>query len=588
MAEFTQDDAKALDMLSSGRVDPQSAEAMKTKLGVDDDDVKAWGIAQTQEPKIQKQLRTEVVTKVQRSQSDFQGIPGGVKATLSGGAQGATFGFSDEIIAGARAGFEKLSKGGDFGKIFDKKVKEERDELKRLESKYPLQFIAGELTAAVLVPIPGATAFKSAKLLSKVATKGGKLIAEAAVTSAGKAEGEFGSTQFLKEVAKGTAFGAGAGALLGRGTKLVGKLAAKGQKPVRKSVQAISNVLFDLPSSYTDKLLNQRTAQKILNPKSSNDVVDAVVDMTRKMGDHARALSIKATDTLNPRKTLQITDVLKEINDIASIKSLARSNLPEANSAKKAVQTAVEDLSLRSKKFLSEVEVKRFIQDLDKEVPWNKLDWKLKDQVLADIRSTLDHNILKKNLAYKEAMVPVAEITRNLKDISKSFSLKRDGFKTKPSDATFSKVKNFFDVAGSSKKPVTEEALKQAENRFLGPLKPSILEDIELGQIARRTEGGQAAGSRNVIQGLAVGSLAGLPLVGAVAGGIKDKFGRVIGKQVLPQVSGAIDKSDDILKSSLEKIPVDQLERVLRTLGRVSGAQTGAQSVQQPKPTLLP
>jgi hypothetical protein len=589
MADLNQDDIRALDMVSSGQLSPENTEAMKTKLGLDDDDLRAWKISKThKDPNTRKTIQTEVVGKLQRTKESGQieGLPGGLRATVQGAAQGATFGFSDEILAGAKAGWEKISKGGDIGKIYDQKVKAERNELKQLESKYPLQFIAGEIAGAIAVPIPGATAFKATKLGAKVATKGAQLLGEAALTSAGKAEGEIGSAKFLKEIAKGTTIGAGSGFLFGKGTKLAGRMAKAGEQPVKRASQFVSTVLFDLPMSYTEKLMNPRTAQKILNPKSSNEIVESIVDMTRKLKDHATGLSIKATDKLNSKKTIRINNVLKEINNIPAVKELSRSNMPEAQAAKKAVENAVSDLTERGKKFVSEVEIKRFIQDIDREIPWNNLEWKRKDDVMAAIRSTLDHKILKKNEAYKQAMITVDILTRKGKEISKSFALKREKFQEVPSDTTYSKVKGFFDVTGASKKPVTEEALKKAEDFFLGPLKPTILEDIDVAQIARRTEGGQAAGSRNILQGLTVGTLGGFPLAGAVAGAVKDKYGRRIGKSLLPKVSGAINVTDEALTTALDKIPADQLERVLRTLGRIKGAQSGVESVSQP--TLLP
>ena len=354
--------------------------------------------------------------------------------------------------------------------------------------------------------------------------------------------------------------------------RAVGKLAKSGGAPVKKAAQYVSSVIFDLPIPYTEKLLNPNTAQKILNPKSVNEIVDAVVDMTKNMGQHAKALSLKATEKLKTKKSIRIGSVIKEINSIPAIKDLSRSNLTEAVAAKKAVSQVTEDLLLRSKKFVSEVELKRFIQDLDKEIPWNKLDWKLKDRILGDIRSTIDHGILKKNTNYADAMKPVEILMGNLKDISKSFSLRREGFKVGPSDSTYTKAKNFFDVSGVSKKPVTEKALAKSKEGA------SILEDIELSQIARRTEGGQAAGSRNIIQGLAAGSMLGLPVIGAVAGAAKDKFGRKIGKSLLPKVSGAIEKSDEALTKALGKVSPDQLERVLTKIGRVQGVKAGVEA----------
>lgn len=258
--------------------------------------------------------------------------------------------------------------------------------------------------------------------------------------------------------------------------------------------------------------------------------------------------------------------------------------------AQRSVQSVFKDLAERSgdAKMLSEVDLKHFVQDIDNEIPWNKMEWKLKDNIFGDIRSAVDNGILKtNNIPYAEAMKPVSSIMKNVKEISKSFSLKREGFKTTSSDATFSKIKGFFDVTGASKKPVTEDALKKAEGLFAGPGKPSILEDIELSQIARRTEGGQAAGSRNVLQGVLAGSLVGAPVWGLVAGAVKDKYSRAIGKKVLPSAINAIKQSDEAMAQFFSKFDPDKAQNILQIFGRTTGVKTGISAAQE-QGSLLP
>lgn len=586
MPSVTAADERLINILASGKLDEQNAMKARTKLGLDDADIRAWrNIGNTSRDNAEA-VRTKVLDKVRVNKgADQELFSDSFKAGLAGAGAGVTFGFSDEITAGIRSGFEKVTKGGDLAEIYRKKVKEERDELKRLENRYPLQFIAGELAGALVVPVPGAAALKGAG----IAGKAGLLAAEAALTSAGKAEGQLGSKQFLSEVGKGTLMGTGGGLLLGKAGQKASQLVKKGDKPIKEASKLVSNVLFDLPSTYTERLLDKRTAQKILNPKTAEDIVESITGMTKNMGDHAKALSIKAVDKLDPERNIGIDEVTELLSELPIIQRAQRSNLPEAAAAKKAVGGLFEELAERGGKeqLVSEVDLKRLIQDLDGEIPWNKLEWKLKDKALSEIRAGIDHGILKKNNSYREAMVPVDELMQNLSEISKSFSLKRKGFKTVPSDATFSKVKTFFNAAGQSKKPVTEKALIQAEKRFMGPLKPEILEDIELSQIAQRTEGGQAAGSRNILQGLFAGTLAGFPLWGLVAGSIKDKYGRAVGKKILPDVTEAIKKSDQALKNILDKVDPEQLQRVLSTIGRVEGAGAGVESAQ-PRNLLLP
>ena len=218
MANIENDDLRALSIVASGSEKPEVNEAIKTKLGIDDNDVKAWQMAQSESPEIRSAVENKISTKITDTREQIM-TPGGLKASIYGGAQGASFGFSDEIVAGVKSAYEKVSRGGDFSKIYDKKVKKERDELKKLEEKYPLQFIAGELTGAFLVPIPGATALRGAKIGTKAVGKGAQLLAESALFSAGKSERDLLSAGFLKDVGEGTALGVGSGALLGKAGK---------------------------------------------------------------------------------------------------------------------------------------------------------------------------------------------------------------------------------------------------------------------------------------------------------------------------------------------------------------------------------
>jgi hypothetical protein len=577
MGKVTQADTKAIDIMLSGTESDETNFAIQEKLGLNDDDVQALRLSRESDPDTADAVRTKVYDKIRSTKDrrkDTQSRAG-EKALV----QGITFGFSDEIAAAFDTLKEKAQKGGDIGEIFEKKVKQERDELKRLEKKYPLNMISGEIIGGLLIPIPGGQATGAARA--------GKLLGEAALFSAGKAEGPLLSSQFLEETAKGTALGFGAGAVLGKAGQKAGELLKKGISPSKKLAKGVSSVLFDLPPAYTERLIDPKTAKKILNPKSPDEIVESIKDMTETMAAHARGLSGKASQKLSSKTDIPVDNVLAEIQKMPSVTKINRSTLSEAEKAKKEVAGAMDDLINRSdKKMVSEKDLKQYIQDIDLEIPWNKNDWTLKDQVLGDVRKLVDNQILKAgNRAYADAMVPVSELMKNIKDISKSFSFKRDGYKLVPSDTTYSKVRNFFNVAGISKKPVTEKALVQAEGRFAGPAKPTVLEDIELSQIAARTEGGQPAGSRNLLMGLLAGTPLGIPFWGAVVGAIKDKYGRKIGKEFIPKVSGAIEITDEAMKKAFETVSPALARRILEVTGRVAGSEKGVGSIE---PTIIP
>jgi hypothetical protein len=599
MPKIIEDDVRALDMLTSGRLDTPTAGELQNKLGLDDDDLRAWKLSTTANPDLKDDIQAKVLDKLRTKRADTDtALEAGVKGAL----QGVSFGFADEIESGLTAGFESLVKGEDFSKRYEERIKKEREELKRLEEKFPVQFISGELIGAVAVPIPGTGALRGGKALAKlgllglektarVASKSPRLLklaGESALQAAGKSEAEFGTKQFFEETGKGTLTGVAVGGLLGKAAQKTSELVKKGISPAKRAAQVLSSILFDLPPSYTEKLLDKRLAEKVLNPKSSADIIEAIVGITRDMGKHARALSFRAQQKLSDEPVHSIEDVITRISKSPAMQKVERSTLKEARDAQAAFDDVASDLRQRAfqRDAVSEKDLKRFIQDLDEEIPWNKNEWKLKDKLFADVRSAIDNEILKRNQQYAKEMVPVAQIMSNLHDISKSFSLKRKGFETEATDQTLSKIKNFFDMTGAAKKPVTERALAQAEKRFLGPARPRILEDIQTSQIARRTEGGAPAGSKHILQGLAFGTLFGSPTFGAVAGAVKDRYGRKVGKSILPSLRGAIDFTDKNVREALKGYDPALIEQLMRVTGRTLGVGQGVGAAQTP--SLLP
>ena len=246
------------------------------------------------------------------------------EAIGKGALKGAAFDYGDEIIGGIKAGLKSLKDPTKIKENLDIEIKKEREELKRLEEKYPLEFISSELGGAILsslaIPIPGATAARGAGILARAGRGAARLLPEAALQATGAAEAPLMSKEFLKETAMGTGVGVAAGGALGAAGKATGKLLEAGKQPIKRATQFISDVIFDLPFSYTEKLLDRRTAQKILNPKSSKDIVNGIHDLTKKMGEQAKALSIKAGLLLSPEKNIPIgTETDGLIDDISNI-----------------------------------------------------------------------------------------------------------------------------------------------------------------------------------------------------------------------------------------------------------------------------
>lgn len=578
MASVTERDIKALEIIVDSDQPEETKDKLMIKLGLNSDDIRAWALAkQTSDFEVQNRLRNAVMEKIRMVKGSSSNLSES-KAVLHGGLQAVTFGQSDELIAAFKSGIE-AAKGKDFKSAYAENVKKERQLLTGLEEQYPLQYLGSEVAVSLAMPTP----FSKIAAVTK-AQKIGKLLmtvgTESVLMSAGKSQAQFGSKEYLKDIGQGTAGGIVLGGAGGGLLKAGGKMAQAGKEPIKKAAKVLSAVLFDLPFQYTEKILNPRTAQKILNPKNAEEIVDSITDMLESMHKHSKELSHEAAMLLSSKKDIPLGFVVDRINQMNIMKKVNRSSMTEANATMKKFEEIGKDLANRADEngMLSARNLKEFIQDLEREIPFNKNEWKLKDSFMGAVRSEIDNGMLKLNQEYKNAMLPVGKIINTMETVTKSFSYKRNGYKLEPSDATFAKTKSFFNVAGEAKKIKTEGALKKAQEMF--PDKPDILEDIELGQIAARTEGGQAAGSRNIIQGMSVGGILGYsgggvmwPIVGATLGAIKDKFGRKVGKYTLSGTQPIINYMDNKLNYVIEKIGSERAGRFGEVTGRVLGVE---------------
>ena len=77
------------------------------------------------------------------------------------------------------------------------------------------------------------------------------------------------------------------------------------------------------------------------------------------------------------------------------------------------------------------------------------------------------------------------------------------------------------------------------------------------------------------------GSFAGFPVWGLVAGAVKDKYGRAVGKKVIPALSESIRKGDEAITPFLQKVSPERSQRLLETTGRITGVETGVEAERQ-------
>lgn len=156
-----------------------------------------------------------------------------INSALQGAAQGATFGFADEGLAGLKSAFQKLKEGGgtfsgksNWGDLYGQQVAKEREDVARAKEANPLSFTAGNLAgtgATAFIPGIGiAKGAGAANAIGKAALQGGLVGAGESVP---KDQG-----QLLEDIGYGAALGAGAQGAFGGLAGLVGKLSPSALK----------------------------------------------------------------------------------------------------------------------------------------------------------------------------------------------------------------------------------------------------------------------------------------------------------------------------------------------------------------------
>lgn len=191
---------------------------------------------------------------------DFQNFSNAVQA---GFGQGLTFGFGDEIYAGATAPIRAVGpmiegKGYDLGKAYDEGLREQRAIHERQTQLNPIASAAGEVTGAIVNPVT--------RLAGGAMTKAASLPAKIGV---GAAEGAalggvygFGTGDSLEDRTNRAAMGAATGGVIGAATpavsKAIGDFLTKGAQR-----RATSAAIKGAPSASDLKAASSALFQKV-------------------------------------------------------------------------------------------------------------------------------------------------------------------------------------------------------------------------------------------------------------------------------------------------------------------------------------
>lgn len=233
---------------------------------------------------------------------------------LQGAAQGATFGFADELLGGAKAAYDKLKEGGGtfasktpYGDFYNKRVQAEREAVKRAQEDNPITYAGGLTGGAILSNyIPGVGIARGAKLgstLAKAALQGGLVGAGESVP---KDQGEF-----LEDVAGGATRGlATQGVFSGLGA-LAGKLSPMGLDKFAEE-RAVKAAIGP----------NRQALRKALglSPKGARpeDVREGISKLGRNILDEDVLRAFQKTEDLGPALQNATSKYGQQIGDIGT------------------------------------------------------------------------------------------------------------------------------------------------------------------------------------------------------------------------------------------------------------------------------
>lgn len=265
------------------------------------------------------------VTAEELPNQELQNAPGMPEAFARAMAQGATFGFSDEITAKIKSMFK--------GTPYEKEVEKERAAYKAAEDEHPIPSIAGELVGGV-VPAMAAAPLAAASGLSKLASgvklinnvglgtklgQGARLATKMGIGAAeGAATGALYGAGKSDETTDETGAGAKLGAVVGGAIPVVGKLIGSVGKAM-KSKNA-PEALHDVADSFA------------LGKKGQGLISSGSVEGIKK----------GTIDTANDF----VEGISKEVDDLGKVKSFVLKNSNKTVDISKIADDAINNLSV--------------------------------------------------------------------------------------------------------------------------------------------------------------------------------------------------------------------------------------------------
>ena len=364
---------------------------------------------------------------------------------------------------------------------------------------------------------------------------------------------------FLGEAAKGAGFGLGFGLA---GKHIVGpaikKVMTKFAPAIgTRAVAALGKPTTKQVRSYLKDPKPIREA--LTNPQASEKLADIVGDVGKVSGHLGEAARAPLSTTKAP---LSMNNLL-EVFDEAQQKYL-KNGLPVTQANKIALRTLYTqftlliDIAKANKGKIPETTLQGIINQIQgsvKNPTWGNPAASASQDALKNLSGKLNSLLKKSNLAFKEAMEPVAETAALKSDIVKKFKLETDAYgKVSPTEATNVKMAGILAEGKTESQDLLQQLHKSTGIDFL--------KFAEAAKIRQAFEGEGSSQGVNVLMhtaGYGAGALSQVPgmrLVGSLMGGLlgHNIHGGRIAKKILDlYLSGTAKFSNSIMGKSLAK-----------------------------------
>lgn len=465
-----------------------------------------------------------------------------LSSALHGAAQGASFGFADELEGAARGLYDRVTgKSDDLAQAYAQNRDKARGRYEKAREDNPASYMGGELAGGLgSAFVPGLGSLKAAKGAG-LAAKLASAAKAGAVMGLGTSEADL-TRGDVADAAEDTALGAGLGAAT-QGL-LSGAGAALKTVTPKNVARKLANVFLNTPEEITDTYIANpkevlsaprridvsRNYQNLID-KLKNDVTEGSAQSRKILNDEGKKLASQKIADIFEGKAQSLAEraegVMDDPETVAAYNWLKNRAEQYANKATPAVRDdkgRIVTRGYQDKKELSTNRIKDILQGIDRSTEFETAPGKfskIDDNVRKDVRRQIDELLKSQSPAYTEQMKQVAGDTRLLDDAS-SIARTEGGLAN-----VFRRLST--DQYGGGQAP--REVLEAFDNR----MGSDILNQAKFATAREAFDKSITNGSRNVqfFKGLLENiPYAGKPL-GAVFGGTVDKYGRKLTMQAV-------------------------------------------------------